>query len=157
MSWIYGAWNGSPVPDGYWASLYYDLQTLRRIARSGDTVDSASVLAVGAVADDLRRKMEHCMAVGGSLGGLIEVTAVAWRDKQREDKTWEVRYMPALMVYDSQPRYKAFNGFAASTEKLAPGEYLVWLVRTGQTGRSGAVVGRTASGSRTATWDLTVP
>lgn len=157
-NWIRKRWDGkTPVPDGYWSSLDYDLATLRRLTHAGARRDSTAAHTLHAVADDLLRKKEHCQAMNNGLGGLIDVTVIAWRNQQKEERTWEVRYMPALMTYDPHPRYRAFNGFAASTEKLAPGDYVVWLVRAGAPATVGPTVERTAAGGATATWDVTVP
>jgi hypothetical protein len=157
-TWIRKRWDGkTPVPDGYWSSLAYDLATLRRLNPARAQGDTTVARTLSAVADDLRRKKDHCQAMNNGLGGLIDVTVIAWRNQQKEDRTWEVRYMPALMKYDPKPRYRTFNGFATSTEKLAPGDYVVWLVRAGTPTSAGPTVERSASGAATTTWDVTVP
>jgi hypothetical protein len=157
-NWIRKRWDGkTKVPDGYWSSLDYDLATLRRVSAAHANGDTTAARTLNAVAEDLRRKKDHCQAMNNGLGGLIDVTVIAWRNQQKQDRTWEVRYMPSLMKYDPNPRYRAFNGFATSTEKLAPGDYIVWLVRAGAPGNVGPTVERTASGSAKTTWDVTVP
>jgi ankyrin repeat protein len=79
------------------------------------------------LADDLEDKLEHCLASGGKLGGLVRVRVRTLRGSD-EVPNWQVLYMPRIFELSETARPDVFPRFTSpSEETLPPGRYLVWL------------------------------
>ena len=142
-------------PEDYRASLEAEGTTLGAAIERND----AGVLreALGALADDLEAKLEHCRKSGGRLGGsvLVRVRTV---QAGSEASQWQVFYMPKIFEVAPSASPDLFPQLSSPTDDLlVPGRYLMWVRNPATNAVGERTVVKVGEGRKELIVDLPVP
>ena len=142
-------------PEDYRDNLAGYVAALEAALKAGDALRLAE--AIGAVAEDLEVKLDHCTKSGGKLGGSV-VVRVRTVQGGEERKSWQVFYMPRVFEVATSASPDLFPQLSSPTEdKLVPGRYVMW-VRDPATARLGErTVVKIGEGKKELLLDLPVP
>ncbi len=162
-NWLRQRWRAAgtrrtPDPIGFRQSFAYDVAVVR--AAASDESSRHIVAVLRDVNDDIVEKAEHCAKSPSGMATPVKVSVRTWSGKQ-ESPDWQIVYIPKIMEFaiDASGAAMPFRVFSSpAVEELAPGRYIVWARRPGQSGVvSERTTIRVGGGVATMTQDIPVP
>jgi hypothetical protein len=141
-------------PEDYRRNLAVMVRTLEAAVAQGG---ASLAVPLGAVAEDLEAKLEHCRKSGGKLGGSVTVRVRTVQGAE-EAKSWQVLYLPKILELSETAAPDRFPQLSSPTEEiLVPGRYVMWLRHPVTGTMSDRTVVKVGEGRKELLLDLSVP